>query len=125
MRIMSYNEFLSMPEGTVYATNLSGSFSDLRIKEDIFPDGDWAYSELSAAQFIQGGFTDDSGDYFETLKDSEKNGTELKMDFSETYNNAATEALSEIDPSVYTYAVFNKDDVIAMIKLLFTAVGRD
>lgn len=123
MRIISYSEFLKLPSNTVYATNFNGNFSEFRIKKDIFPDGDWTYAELSPMQFVEGGFVDGPDDYFETLKDAQQNGIELEMDFNNDYINSSASSVDPYAPEDYTYAVFNKDDIIAMIKMLFTAVA--
>lgn len=124
MRIVSYQEFVTLPEGTLYCRHSCGAFEEFEIKRANLSNGDWSYQTLGPTMFVLDDDSDDDS-YFDTLKRSEKDKAELEMDFSpQTVNSDYDKFYGEKASSgKYTFAIFSKDDIMKMMSRLAFAAG--
>ena len=115
MRIVSFQEFITLPEGTLYCRNADGSFGEMEVKHTQLSDGDWSYKLLSPVAFVN----DDDGEdsYFNTMQRSLEDGSDIEMDFTAVYVNSDADDFSGMKAASgeYTFAVFSKPDIVDML----------
>lgn len=116
MKIVSRQEFLSFPSGTVFSFYETCIIRGLMVKhETIYHNGiasDFTYQDL-----IGNIDNDGSDDYFEKLLEAPKNKTDLKLDFECIQRDGLFEQDS-------MYAVYTLEDVQGLISCLSKAIEK-
>jgi hypothetical protein len=105
MRIVDKKTFLALPENTLYSDYVPCAFDDLQIRGKAW-DSDFFCIPLA---YSVDAF--DTGELFDKLEDSRKNGTSVKMDL-ETYQRDG-----RLDDD-QLYAVWEKSDIEQLIERL-------
>ena len=114
MRIVNQQEFIRLPLGTVYARQFEGAFGEFEIKLETVDDHSWRYMDVSPANIN----LDDTGNFYETLKNVAKPETETGMGFNNIYvENPNNVDFYGMTNDKYTYAVFSKWDIRNMVML--------
>jgi hypothetical protein len=110
MRIVSKQEFYTLPEGTVFSFYEPCIIRGLLIKgETLFYDGepgDFIHNDLIGNIECSG-----SDEYDDKLEDSQENGTNMPLDFE----NTSRDGLYDEDA---LYAVYTPEDVQGLIDCL-------
>jgi hypothetical protein len=105
MRIVNREEFLKLPNGTLFSKYSPCVMGELMIKEDSLTN-DFIYQDINDAIDCTG-----SDDFFDKLMDSQENGTELAMDF----DCCGRDGCFDEDQ---LFSVWSNDDRLALIKRL-------
>jgi hypothetical protein len=123
MRIVNLKEFNTLPEGTVYCRNAGGAFGDMEVIHTQLSDGNWSYRMLSPVAFVVDD-DDDEESYFKTLERSWVDGSDIEMDFDAVFVNSDHDEFQgmQADSGKYTFAVFSKQDITAMVERLTKAL---
>ena len=111
MRIVKYDEFLTFPNGTVYAEYNPSCFDEIRVKHDNINGRDFIFTP--AVPTLMG--TTNDMEYFAKLDEMQKTGVDVPFDFDCATRNA------EYDKNQF-YAVYSDDDVKNLCALL---LGQD
>lgn len=112
MQIVTLQQFLAMPAGTIYArTTHEGTFSDFEIKLETRGDDDWDYLLLSPCNFELNA----TDEYFKTL-DGMKRGAVANMEFEGVYINSDFDEFEGMPATEYLYAVYSKADIEMLVR---------
>lgn len=109
MKIVDRKTFLAMPAGTVFAKYQPCYFEGLEIKGDSLSN-DYCFQQIVDALEVH-----DSGEFGDKLFESQEKGTSVPMDF---YCQGRDGGFDDMQ----LFAVFEKQDVEALIERLRTAV---
>jgi hypothetical protein len=114
MRIVNHEAFMALPQGTVYARHSGGNFGEFEIKLENTGPNRWQFFIVAPANIE----LDDSGDYFETLKNATQPDGGTGMAFNNHYNEDPdnTDFVGKLNTE-YEYAIFSDWDVQNMILL--------
>lgn len=112
MKIVKRSEFLKLPAGTLFAEYEPCVFGCLEIKGDSLSN-DWFEQRI-----VDAIDANDSGQFADMLFNAEKSGASLPMNFYCEGRNGAFE------PPERLYAVFERQDVEALIERLQDAVRQ-
>jgi len=123
MRVVSYGEFCSLPEGTLYCRLHAGIFGEFEIKRSMVANGDWMFQALSPIYFEP---DEEEGSYFTTLDRSLKEKAELKLDFDYFHTNSDYDDFHGMTAASgkYTFAIFTNEEIMSMMGRLAFAAGR-
>jgi len=105
MKIVNLKTFLAMPAGTVYSKFEPCIFGELCIKEESLSN-DWFYQDIADAIDVN-----DSGEFGEILCRASGTGESIPMNFECLGRDGCFE-------DGQMFAVFERDDVVALIKRL-------
>lgn len=105
MRIVNREEFLKLPENTLFSEFEPNVFTGLLIKEKSLTDD---YFEIELIGNID---SNDYSDHNKKLTDAEENGVSLPLDFECLCRNGAFQ-------QDQLYAVYEKQDVAGLIESL-------
>lgn len=112
MKIINREQFLKLPRGVLYAKYAPCYFENLAIKDEYEHFiNDWYFQELIEIE------TKDNEDFSEVLFRAEETGESIGLD----YNCVSRDGLYEENQ---LFAVFEKEDVINLIKLLQNSVSK-
>lgn len=112
MKIVDRKTFLSMPAGTLFSKYVPMCFGELCIKESTLGENDFLVQHINDAIACGG-----SDEFASLLDDAERNGTSLAMDFDALGRDGCFDADQ-------LFAVWERDDVEALIARLQTAISR-
>lgn len=117
MKVVSFADFLKLPEGTIFAPGSRWSFEGLQLKlETSFHDGraiDYFYVDLVTIEPQGDG---DGGDYFDALETMIETGSSLPL------NEASSrEGLFDKDR---VYLVYERDDLLRLYSIIGTAAAK-
>ncbi|MNQ41608.1 hypothetical protein D3C85_552900 [compost metagenome] len=104
MRIVSFEEFLKLPRGTVFALYEPEVIGDIRIKVGNFSDWDYQYDPLDMLE---------AGLGIPDLGDLHRDGGDVPLDFNYTSREGST-----VMDKGQLFAVWSKVDVRAFITRL-------
>lgn len=111
MKIINRTDFMQMPEGTVYCKYSSlGNFGEICIK--VSPPGEWGntdWVEIGTTTDIEG--SNSSNDFYDIMIECEKGFREFRFDLESTCRDG-------LYKEKQLFAVYDKDDVIALINKL-------
>jgi len=104
MRIVDYNTFIKLPEGTMYCEYSPCVFGDLKIKDETISNSDWFYSSLQSNPEFD-------SDFYGEACEPMKKGEDINPDF----NCIERDGMFDYDRQ---FLIYNKGDVQAMINKL-------
>ncbi|MCL2312718.1 MAG: hypothetical protein FWC41_09595 [Firmicutes bacterium] len=110
MRIIKLDEFIKLPENTLYMKYEPYVFDELCIKYDSTDYDDWYYRSFVEV------LADSSEGFWTTMEKAAKNGTEVRLDF----DICSRDAMFEKDQ---LFCVFSDNDILNMIKSLKKCLG--
>lgn len=106
MRIVKLEQFLALPNETLFCKYVPCMFGELEIKVENCGEIDFVTQEIAGAIAFN-----DSGDFVDKLDDALENGTSLAMDF----DFAGRDGMYE---KGQLFAVYERSDVEALIARL-------
>ena len=110
MKIVSRKEFLAMPPDTLYAKYQPCYFDALEIKGETLP------ADFLTQQIVDAIARKDSGEFSDLLHESQTTGKSVKFDFDCQGRDGCFD-----DDQLF--AVWERDDVLALIDRLSRVVG--
>jgi len=105
MKVLNRKEFLALPSGVLFSNFEPCYFQEIRVKLQT-SGNDFIYQDINSAIKC-----DSSEEFNEKMFEATEKGTELEMDFE----CAGRDGMFDADQ---LFAVWNKDDVKSLIKLL-------
>lgn len=106
MRIVNYNEFITLPKGTVYAFYTPCSIGEIMIKQEQVSDNDWYYSSLCDN-------VEYDDDFISVFNNARKE--DVKLDFTSWTRDGMFDYERE-------FAIYSKDDIQDMINTLIKSI---
>lgn len=111
MKIVDRQTFLAMPAGTVFSTYEPVIFGPLMIKGETIHGGSGKAIDFFEQQIADAVECDDSGEFMDVLEAARCDGGSFRMDLE-------TESREGLFDDDQLYAVWEKDDLVSLIKRL-------